>query len=98
MIYKIETFVDDEGKQVVVKTPRPTLEDFAPKPEFIGTASIETNMGAIPTHFVFPEDYSLEKCFESFEKIAEQEIEKQIEAAKDQNRIITPDQARNQQS
>lgn len=96
MIYQIKTYVDDEGRQVIEKTPTQHQTDVLVKSEYIGTATVETNVGVIPTQFLFPEDYTLEKCFEEFEKVADVEINKQIEAAKDQSRIITPDQMRKQ--
>ena len=97
MIYKIETYVDDEDKQVIAKSPQQTGTDLLLKTEYIGTATINTNVGTMPVQFSFPDDYTLEACFENFEQIADEEITKMIEEAKDQNRIITPDQLRNQQ-
>ena len=100
MIYEIKTYVNEEGQQVVEKSPMNTSADVFIKPEYIGTATVETNMGMIPTQFMFPADYTLEKCFEDFKKIADEEIGKQIkaaqEAAREDNLIVTPDQLRNQ--
>jgi len=98
MIYEIKQFVDDDGKQLVGKFPVGEGE-----PQFIGMFIIPTPYGGDPQNFEFPEGYTLEQCFEDFQKFAEEEYDRlrdeaqqeAIEKLKEQqSTIVTPNDKR----
>jgi len=97
MIEEVKKYTDEEGKGVTEYIPLSTGEGVATKERYEGTVGIKTPMGIQPLSFPFPEGYSLEKCFEHFEDIADVEIKKIMEEAeakqKEENLIITPGQA-----
>jgi len=105
MIYRIEQFIDDDGRQVILKRQ---IEDD--KHEYFGTfqAPHPMGMGAIPVQFDFPDDEientkentkesfkeTLSKCFEEFDKLAKKEYERMIEEFRDEQlkkQILTPE-------
>ena len=108
MINEVKKYTNDEGMSVQAYIP--TLTEEASErtemsPELIayeGTVGIKTPMGVQPIHFPFPDDYTLEQCFEKFEEVADIEIKKIMEEAeqkqKDENLILTPGQGRGQGS
>jgi hypothetical protein len=97
MIHNIAQYIDDDGRQVILKTELDSL-----KKEFFGTfqAPHPMGMGAIPVQFDFP-DYEIEnfkenlkKCFEQFDELAKTEYERMIEEFKDEQlkkQILTPE-------
>lgn len=97
MITEIKSYTDDQGKSV--KSYVPVLAEDVLLTRYEGTVGIQTPRGIMPMDFPFPEDYTLEKCFEDFEEVAKREVNSQMEEAKkaaaEQSRIITPEQARN---
>jgi len=92
MITEIKSYTDDQGKSV--KSYVPVLRCFIAETRYEGTVGIQTPRGIMPMDFPFPEDYTLEKCFEDFEEVAKREVNSQMEEAKkaaaERNRIITP--------
>jgi hypothetical protein len=103
MIYKIEQFVDDDGRQILLKVPqqklKPTDGDF-PKSIYVGTFSVTVPTPYGPQEaqisFDFPNSYDLDECFDKFDKMAEEEYERLIKEAREksiESRIITPDRA-----
>lgn len=107
MIREVKKYIDEkDGKTITQYTPiyfstRNSDEGKAcinndERVVFEGQVGIQTPMGIAPIRFEFPEDYSLEKCFEKFEEIAGEEVERTIkeaeEKAKEDNLIVTPDQ------
>ena len=107
MIKEVKKYTDDKGRSVTAYIPLNMDGDAVCKEKFIayeGQVGIPTPMGVHPVRFPFPEDYTLEKCYEEFEGIAMVEVEKVIEEAekrqkeaeekaKDENLILTPGQA-----
>jgi hypothetical protein len=99
MIYLIEQYVDDEGRQVFLKRPQVKSLDEKAKPLYMGTftVTVPTPFGPqeAQIQFDFPEDHGLEKCFEEFDKLAEAEYERLLEEAREKSaerKIITPDE------
>jgi len=99
MIKEVKKYTDDDGKSVTAYIPisvAPTEDMIA----YEGQVGIQTPMGIAPIRFPFPEDYTLEKCFEKFEDIANIEVDRIMkeaeEKAKNENLIVTPGQAMKQ--
>ena len=93
MIYKVEQYVDDENRQMVKKIPQ-----GGGKPTSMGlfTITVPTQFGEqdAQVQFEFPEDYSLGKCFEEFDVLAEKEYDRlmaEMKAESEASKIITPD-------
>lgn len=104
MIEEVKKFTNEEGKGITMYCPiAPDGEDKIPQTNpkyqvhFDGTVGVRGPMGIQPIHFPFPKDYTLEKCFEEFEDVADVEIKKIMEELeskqKKENLIITPGQA-----
>ncbi len=102
MIYKINNYSDEEGRNILEKVPFLSLENknrLASDDTFIvenansikeGIFNVQTPMGAMQINFEFPNDLTLEKCFEKFDELAQQkiqDIEKEM-----QKQIIIPGQ------
>ncbi len=99
MYYKIENFIDDEGKAIMQKTPCPSDGALVPegtKIERIGTVHIQVRtqrgVGHIPINFAFPEELTLSQCFEAFEDLAEQEVTRIQKEQAEQNLIVPASQ------
>lgn len=75
-IYKVEKFVNEEGKMIEGLFP---LNDASKSPKFFGTIMLRMPEGSMPFEFSFDEGKSLEQCFEEFEAKAKGEIEKMAE-------------------
>jgi len=75
MIYKINKYRDDEGK-VIEECYQLNNDQEVNKPQYIGVCQAGTPIGVLQIRVNFPEEYSLEKCFEKFEEEAEKELEK----------------------
>jgi len=100
MIKEVRKFTDDDGRTVKAYYPYISkggeifdihMVDSESKPYYEGTVGIRTPDGRIaPIDFPFPDDYTLEQCFENFEDIANKEIKKIMDKQEDKNRIITP--------
>ena len=108
MIKEVKKYTDDDGRSVTAYIPidNPTKimpfkvdcsEDLI---AYEGQVGIPTPMGVASVRFPFPENFTLEQCFEKFMEIAEIEVERIMkeaeEKAKDDNLIITPGQAAQQ--
>lgn len=93
-IYEVKTYVDDQGRQITGKIPVNT-EGFQPEiqPLYEGTVGIPTQMGVMPFSFSFPENSTLEACFNTFEATAKQAFEEAKREHQDKNRIVTPGEA-----
>ena len=112
MIKEVKKYTDDEGKSVTAYIPMEAYKMDATRDELIayeGQVGIQTPMGIAPIRFPFPDDYTLEKCFENFENIATVEVDKVMkeaekkakeaeQKAKDDNLILIPGQAPQQES
>jgi hypothetical protein len=111
MIKEVKKYTDDEGRSVTAYIPLETtgMKDFeiAELVAYEGQVGIQTPMGVAPIRFPFPENYTLEQCYENFEDIATVEVDKVMEEAKekaeeaeklaqDKNLIITPGQMNQQ--
>jgi len=92
VITEIKSYTNEQGKSVKVYIP--TLTEDSLLTRYEGTVGIQTPRGIVPMSFPFPDDFTLEKCFEDFEEVAQREVESQMkeakESAEDRNRIITP--------
>ena len=97
MIVEVKRYTDDDGRSITAYVPIEIEDIKAENIRYEGSVGVNTNMGVMPAHFPFPEGYSLEKCFEQFETIADEEITKQIKEAeekkREENLIVTPGQA-----
>jgi len=102
MIEEVKKFTNEEGKGVTAYIPlakydKETEPMQNTKTRYEGTVGIRSPMGIQPLPFPFPEGYTLEKCFEDFEGVADVEIKKimdEMEAKqKEENLIVTPGQA-----
>jgi hypothetical protein len=102
MQYQIQQFVDDDGRQVMLKTSVSDIMLKLDKGRYIGmfTVAIPTQFGPrdAQIQFDFPEDYKLSTCFEDFDKLAKEEYERLVAEAKkeqekkeEENLIVTPD-------
>jgi len=105
MIREVKKYTDDNGASVTAYIPILNEEESkivtnTPLSAYEGQVGIPTPMGVAPIKFPFPEDFTLEQCFERFMEIAEIEVEKIMkeaeEKAKNDNLIITPGQAAKQ--
>ena len=90
MIQEIKRYTDEKGKSVKEYVPIEKDQMVGARSTFEGTVGIQSPMGVVPIDFPFPEDYTLEQCFENFENIANIEVQKIIEEEKEKNRIVTP--------
>lgn len=100
MIKEVKKYTDDEGRSVTAYIP---LSDIVDKIDYEGQVGIQTPMGIAPIRFPFPENYTLEQCYENFEKIATEEVNRVVKEAekkakeveeqtKNENLILTPEQ------
>lgn len=106
MIEEVKNYLDSEDNKAVtaytfaIDPDKEYKDEEFPTPRFEGTVGIPTPYGVKPLRFQFPEGYTLHKCFEDFDKVAEEEVPKIIEAAQEQqkedNLIVTPRQASQQ--
>lgn len=93
MIYLIKEYTNDDGKQVTEKYPTEGEVSADTTLERYGTIYIaHPQAGQIPFQFKFPEDFTLEKCFETFEEEAEKAITVAQKEAQEEmrNQIVTP--------
>jgi hypothetical protein len=107
MIEEVKKYTNEEGKGVTAYIPLSKYDSEGEpmqntKTRYDGTVGIKTPMGIQPIHFPFPDDFTLEQCFEKFEEIADVEIQKIMQEAKKQqeeeNLIVTPDQMKGGQT
>ena len=110
MIKEVKKYTDDEGKSVTAYIPLEIEKSENKETELIayeGQVGVQTPMGVAPIRFPFPDNYTLEQCFENFKDIADIEVEKVMKEAeerakevekqtKEDNLIVTPDQMRQQ--
>jgi hypothetical protein len=102
MIEEVKKYTDEQGKSVTAYVPMSLTEDSNKDTKSLthydGTVGIRTPVGVQPIQFPFPENFSLEQCFEKFEEIANVEVEKIMTEAKkkhdEENLIVTPDQVK----
>lgn len=84
MIFKVETYVDDEGRTVNCK-----MNEI--KTIYIGHVTVATPNGLMPIDFPFPEtNTSVEQCFKDFDDSFNLYIEEKRKEAK--TRIIQPNE------
>jgi len=93
MIEEVKKYTNEKGMGVTEYTPVSNSDVYI-KPRYDGTVGIRTPMGVQPIQFPFPEDFTLEQCFEKFEEIADVEVQKIMKEAeekqKEENLIVTP--------
>jgi len=91
MIYETKAYIDDDGKSITAYIP---TEETDEKQRHEGTVGVRTPMGVQPLHFPFPDELTLEECFEKFEEVADVEVKKIMEEyekkQQEENLIITP--------
>lgn len=86
-ISEVKTYMDEEGRMVAGHYPINGSD-----PSFLGSFMVQTNMGPIRMNIEFPEDSTLQECFDSFDELAKKTLEDAQNEVKDRNRIVTPDQ------
>ena len=105
MIYKVESFIDDDGRQVLKKVMMngEIVKNLDGSSQYIGETYIGTFSLTVPTpygpqedqiNFNFPNYYTLERSFNEFDKFAEEEYERLMKEVKEkslESKIITPD-------
>ena len=91
IVFEIKNYVDDEGRAVIGKTPVNGPTEVIT--EYIGSFKVGTSMGPVQLHMDFPEGCDLLDCFEQFDTLAQETIDKAQEEAREQQLIATPDQA-----
>ena len=94
-VVEAKIFGNEEGKKVMGFLPvDPVTFEIDPKGDiaFNGEIVVGSNMGPRNLVFEFPEGYTLEKCFEDFDEIAQKEIEARNQEAQEKSRIIIPSQ------
>jgi hypothetical protein len=71
MIYEVKSYSDNEGRRVSERTP---INKDIVNPIYDGVIIMNTEFGNVPVPFSFPCGYTLEKCFEDFDKLAFEKI------------------------
>jgi len=83
-IYKVETYVDDFNRSVIVRTSINSDEV-----SYIGSVIIKTSNGTFPIEFEFTDkELTLEKCFEVFDETLRAFVEAKQQEAR--TKIVTP--------
>ena len=99
MYYEIKQYIDENGHMIVERKPSVNVNqilklDLCPKSTYSGTIQIgvrtQMGQGTMPFEFEFPENMSIEECFEKFEEIAEQKFEEFKKEKEDEKRIVAP--------
>ena len=95
MYYKIQNYVDDNGRTILSKTAVENAElnlNEAEKRTFSGmvhvTARTPQGIAQVPFEFDFPSEMSLGECFDKFEDVAKEKFEEFKKEQEDRNRII----------
>jgi len=86
-IYENKNYTDGENRTVIGNYP---LDGSSPI--FIGSFMVGTNMGPVRLNMDFPEGYSIEECFDAFDNLAQETVNKIQEEEMNKSRIITPSQ------
>ena len=107
MIKEVKKYTDDEERSVTALIPKTDSDEtmdwhaIEKTIEYKGQVGIKTPMGIMPVHFDFPEEYTLQDCFDNFDEVGNKEVNRIIkeaeEKAKEDNLIITPGQNGGQQ-
>ncbi len=85
-IAEVKTFIDLEGRQIKQFSP---IDGSAVINK--GLATINTSQGPQPFEFNYPDGYSIEKCFEDFDKEANAQLEEyKSQLVASQNEIVVP--------
>jgi hypothetical protein len=106
MIYKLEQYVDEDGRQVIHQIPIEKGKRVVQKKSemnYFGTFQAPHPMGGgAQVQFNYPDGYSLEKCFQKFDELAKAEYEKLLQEFEEEKMrqmlslnkdILTPDNA-----
>ena len=91
MIEEVKKYTNEKGMGVSAYIPvldkdKMYTEDEIPPTRYDGTVGIRTPMGVQPIQFPFPEDFTLEQCFEKFEEIADVEVQKIMKEAEEKQK------------
>jgi len=84
MIYEIKSYSDEGGRRITERLPikqDPTSLNFN-FTLYTGIIVKKTQMGNVPITFEFPTGYTIEKCFEEFDRFAEEKIQEIMNASK----------------
>lgn len=89
---EIRTYIDNMGRKVsaLLDVNSETLNVSPKSAIFKGSFQVETNLGVMPMGFNFPEKYTLKKCFEDFDTLAQKAIEDKQKEMLEKNIIATP--------
>lgn len=88
-IFEVKNYVDNDGRTIMARFPID-----GSNPSFMGAFMVNTQMGPIRLNMDFGDVLDLEECFESFDALAEETVQKAQDEANAQSKIITPDQMR----
>jgi len=97
IIREIRTFADENGSRVTAfyKIDPETMDTDFGNVGFGGTTMIMTSKGPMHFDFEFPDEYTLKKCFEDFQVVAEKSMEEKMKEIQEKQRIVTPNQVKN---
>lgn len=82
MIYEIKRYTDDDGRQINEKSSLLSSANPLQTIEHSGTIGIRTPNGVMPISFEFPDELSLEECFEKFDQYAQEMIKQMQDASR----------------
>ena len=90
---EIRSYIDEAGRKVTafLEVDPETLEVSTSKPIYKGSFHVETNMGPMPLGFNFPEEYTMTKCFEEFDTLAQKAIDDKNKEIAEKNIIAAPE-------
>jgi len=99
IVYEAETFMNEDGLEVIRKTKFEIVDDELTSPhteevyEYAGTLVVNTPVGQAQITFDFPEDLTMRECFEQYSTIAEEKVEalkKEMMEREAASKLITP--------
>jgi len=89
MYYKIQNYIDDHGHQVrQLKEVLGDLDTKNPDCKYLGMIQLGTPQGRFPIEFSFPENFTLEQCFEKFEEEGKKFVEEFEKKAREASLIV----------
>ena len=82
MIFRIENYIDEDGKNITAKIPFSAEPNPFAATTYVGHFGIHTPRGMMPLSFEFPTNLTLEQCFAEFEKHADAELKRLEDASR----------------
>jgi len=93
MIKEVKTYVDEKGREVhVLFNVDENLETSKDLTTVLckGSFAVMSNMGPMRMSIDFPEKYSVNQCFEEFDKFAQEVIDEKQKEIQEQSKIAVP--------